>query len=194
MTSIVPECAISHTNKFSKIYYDCNVWFGVENMSNKKISIIRRPFHIVKNDIKSPYSEIKNTEVFGQFITSMWYSNLASIQMSYTFYVIAIDKSYKRESVEELVNMKNCIKSKFVAFDKFTLSSERLYSTFDTMLITNNQTKRINLYSNENHSHVLNIHLSIKHLFTDNENATLLNETGMTEETVVIDTPTITYT
>jgi hypothetical protein len=194
MASIVPECAISHTNKLSKIYYDCNVWFGVENMSNKKISIIRHPFHIVKNDIKDPYSEFKNTEVLGQFITSMWYSNLASIQMSYNFYVIAIDKRYTRESVEEIVNVKNCIKPKFVAFDKFTLSSERLYSTFDTMLITNNQTKRINLYSKENPSHVLNIHLSIKHLFTDNENATLLNETGMTEETVVIDTPTITYT
>ena len=148
----------------------------------------------MENEISSNSSR-KIQEIVGQFITSLWFSTEASIQNSFKFYVVAAKKMYSRDNVEEIINIDDDKQKKFYTYDSFTLSAERLYTTFDKMLFTNSQTKRINLYSKHNASHVLNIHLSIKHLFIDNdENDLLMNECGTMKESVIIDTPTITYT
>lgn len=180
---------INNINKLKKIYYGSNVWFGFKTTNEEKITINKRPFYIVQNNYNT-LQNFKLNEVIGQFLSSTWFSKIFTIHSSIKFYVIAANKNYEKDTIEEIVNTCDDYNHKFICFDTFTLYRNSLCSYFNKMLINNEKVKRINIFSDQNKNHNLNIHLSIKHIRENNE---LPYADYSFEETFIIDTPTILY-
>lgn len=179
----------NNINKLKDIYYNSNVWFGFKTTNEEKITINKRPFHIVQNNYNT-LQKFKLNEVIGQFLSSTWFSKIITIHSSIKFYVIAANKNYEKDTIEEIVNTSDDYIHKFICFDTFTLYRNSLCSYFNKMLVNNEKVKRINIFSDQNKNHILNIHLSIKHIRENNE---LLYADYSFEETFIIDTPTILY-
>lgn len=176
-------------NKLKNIYYNSNVWFGFKTTNEEKITINKRPFHIVKDNNYTSQNLILN-EVIGQFLSSTWFSKIITIHSSIKFYVIAANKDYEKDTIEEIVNTSDDYIHKFICFDTFTLYRNSLCSYFNKMLINNEKVKRINIFSDQNKNHNLNVHLSVKHFCENNE---LLYTDYSFGETFIIDTPIIIY-
>lgn len=176
-------------NKLKNIYYNSNVWFGFKTANEEKIVINKQPFHIVKNN-DDTLQNFKLNEVIGQFLSSTWFSKIITIHSSIKFYVIAANKNYEKDTIEEIVNTSDDYIHKFICFDTFTLYRNSLCSYFNKMMVNNDKAKRIDIISDQNKNNILNIHLSIKHI---RENNQLLKDYSSFEETFIIDTPTILY-
>lgn len=191
---IVPECSIQKAdNKLISIYNDCNIWFGIKTEDSNKINVINRIFYKTKGIETSTNNSDNVREIIGQFITSMWFSKEISIKNSIKFYVVTAYKKYSHDNVVEFINSINDRENKFYTYDSFSLPSAHLYNAFDKMFITNNDSMRINLYSKHNPEHTLSIHMSIKHLSSKNESNKVRINDNFGKETIIIDTPTITY-
>tara|TARA_Y100000780_G_C13691663_1_gene419798 strand:+ start:1642 stop:2265 length:624 start_codon:yes stop_codon:yes gene_type:complete len=137
------------------------------------------------------------TVKIGQFLSSMWFNEEIDINSTYNFYVCSTEKHTthkkvvneinsflnKRENSED-INIEQTI---FTTFHTFTLQSEKMIETFNT-LDFNNTGERIELQS-INDIHRLSIYLSINHQIHNKDNNMLDN----IDETVLIDTPSIMY-
>lgn len=177
------------------IYEHTNVWCAFYSYETKRMHVMKHQFYMTKPEGGNKGNQVGlRNKLIGQFITSLWFSHEATIQSSYTFYVIAADKKYTADDISMILNQKNDYARKFYYYDQFELLSSRLCSTFDSMMNTNHQTTRIILYSKLHPTTTLSIHLSLKHLFSEMHNDPELEQTGLIKETVVMSTPCVVFT
>lgn len=166
------------TKLFNKILKNANVWFGIKENINDSIEVMENTF-ILSNCLD---------KILGQFISSKWFSTEISIQKTCTLYTIIAEKQYTCKFIENYLNSETKNIEENILYDKFELKSDILYDMFDNMVLGNIKSTRINITSSNNSDHILNIDLSVRHLFEDN-----YNDDNEIKESIVISTPIITY-